>query len=128
LTSRRCLIPVLTAWSLMAWDLFLDPLMVEPGAWRWAPTSPSIPGLDGIPLVNAAGWFAVGLVVGIVLLALPSARAPVAQPAVLFLWVYVSSVVGAAFFFDDSGAAVVGGIAMGIVAIPYLWRLWVDRI
>lgn len=128
LTWRRWLIPVITAWSLMAWDLFLDPMMVDLGAWRWTTTSPSIPGLDGIPLVNAAGWLAVGLVIGIVLLVLPSDRGPVAQPAVLFLWVYFSSVVGAAFYFDDTGAAIVGGIAMGIVALPYLWRLWVDRI
>ena len=46
----------------------------------------------------------------------------------LYLWVYFSSVLGAAVFFEHTGAAVVGGIAMGIVAFPFLWRLWVDRI
>jgi uncharacterized membrane protein len=128
LTWRKWLVPLVTAWSLMAWDLFLDPMMVDLDAWRWSTTSPSIPGIDGIPMVNFAGWFAVGLVIGVVLLVLPSDRRPVAQPAVLFLWVYFSSVLGAAVFFEHTGAAVVGGIAMGIVAFPFLWRLWVDRI
>ena len=79
-------------------------------------------------MVNFAGWFVVGLVIGVVLLALPSRRAPVAQPAVLYLWVFFSSVLGAAVFFDHPGSAVLGGVAMGIVAIPFMWRLWIDRI
>jgi uncharacterized membrane protein len=128
ITWRRWLVPIVTAWSLMAWDLFLDPMMTDLDAWRWSATTPSIPGIEGIPAVNFVGWFAVGLVIGVVLLALPARRAPVAQPAVLFLWVYVSSVLGAALFFDHVGSAVVGGIAMGIVAVPYVWRLWVDRL
>lgn len=128
ITWRRWLVPLLTAWSLMAWDLFLDPMMVDLDAWRWSTTSPALPGIDGIPAVNFAGWFAAGLVIGAVLLALPSRQAPVGQPALLYLWVYVSSVLGAAVFFGDPGPALVGGIAMGLVALPFLWRLWVDRL
>jgi len=126
-THARWMIPVVTAWSLMAWDFFLDPMMVELGAWRWTTTSPDLPGIPDIPIVNFAGWFAVGLVIGVVLMAIPARRASTAQPATLFLWVYASSVLAGAVFFDRSGSAVVGGIAMGLVALPYAWRIWVDR-
>jgi putative membrane protein len=125
---RRWLIPVVTAWSLMAWDLFLVPMMVDLDAWRWSTTSPHIPGIEGVPLVNFAGWLAVGLVIGLVMLVIPANRAPNGQPATLYLWVYVSSVLGAAVFFDRPGVAIVGGVAMGLVALPYAWRLWLDRV
>lgn len=123
----RWLVPVLTAWSLMAWDFFLDPMMVELGAWQWTITTPDLPGIPGIPLVNYAGWFGVGLIIGLVLMAIPARRASPAQPATLYLWVYASSVLASAAFFDRPGSAIVGGITMGLVALPFSWRLWVDR-
>lgn len=126
-TRVRWLVPVVAAWSLMAWDFFLDPMMVELGAWRWNTTEPDLPGIAGIPLTNYAGWFAVGLVISTVLLALPARRASVAQPATLYVWVYASSVLAAAAFFDRPGSAAVGGVAMGLVAVPFVWRLWLDR-
>lgn len=126
-TRGRWLVPVVAAWSLMAWDFFLDPMMVELGAWRWNTTEPDLPGIAGIPLTNYAGWFAVGLVISTVLLALPARRASVAQPATLYVWVYASSVLAAAAFFDRPGSAAVGGVAMGLVAVPFVWRLWLDR-
>jgi putative membrane protein len=128
LVWRRWLLPVVTAWSLMAWDIFLDPMMVDIDAWRWSTTSPQIPGIEGIPAVNFAGWLVVGLVMGLVLLVVPARRAPVGQPATLYLWVYVSSVGAAALFFDRPGVAIVGGVAMGLVALPFAWRLWLERI
>ncbi|HUV47589.1 MAG TPA: carotenoid biosynthesis protein [Actinomycetes bacterium] len=127
LVRARWLLPFVTAWSLMAWDFFLDPMMVELGAWRWTTTSPDLPGIADIPLTNYAGWFGVGFVIGLVLLMIPARRASPAQPATLYLWVYFSSVLGSAVFFDRPGPAIIGGVAMGIVALPLLWRLWVDR-
>ena len=125
---RRWLVPFVTAWSLMAWDLFLDPMMVDLDAWRWTTTTPDLPGIEGIPLTNYAGWFAVGFIIGIVMLLLPTDRSPIGQPATLYLWVYFSSVVGAAFFFERTGSAIAGGVAMGIVALPFAWRAWLDRL
>ncbi len=128
LVSRaRWLVPVVTAWSLMAWDFFLDPMMVELGAWRWTTTTPDLPGIPDIPLTNYAGWFGVGLVIGLVLMAIPARGVSRAQPATLYLWVYSSSVLASAVFFDRTGPAIVGGITMGLVALPFAWRLWVDR-
>ena len=128
LAWRRWLIPLVTAWSLMAWDLFLDPMMVDADAWRWTTTTPDLPGIEGIPVVNYAGWLAAGVVIGIAMLLLPTQRTPIGQPAALYLWVYISSVVSAALFFERPGSAIAGGVAMGLVAIPFSWRLWLDRI
>lgn len=126
-TNTRWLVPVVTAWSLMAWDVFLEPMMVELNAWRWTTTSPALPGSPDIPVVNYAGWFGVGLVIGAVLLAVPARRASAAQPATLYLWVFASSVLASAVFFDRPGPTLVGGVAMALVALPFGWRLWVDR-
>ena len=57
----------------------------------------------------------------------PRSTCLIAQPAALFLWVYVSSVLAAAVFFDRPGVALVGGVAMGLVALPFAWRLWDAR-
>ena len=45
--------------ALTAWDLFLDPQMVEAGYWRWAVDG----AYEGIPLSNYAGWLGTGIVV-----------------------------------------------------------------
>ncbi len=127
LSQRPWVIAVIGAWSLMAWDIFLDPMMVELRAWTWHGDTPSLPGIDEIPVQNFAGWFAAGLVITALLLLLPNPRASANQPATLFLWVFASSVVAAAFFFDRPELAVVGGVAMGVVALPYAWRLWDTR-
>lgn len=127
LTERRWLIPVIGAWSLMAWDVFLDPMMIELGGWSWEQPTTDLPFLTGIPALNFAGWFAVGLVITAVLLLLPQPRASRTQPAMLYLWVYVSSVIGNAFYFDRPEIAVIGAVVMGVVAIPYAWRLWTTR-
>ncbi|HVQ87810.1 MAG TPA: carotenoid biosynthesis protein [Actinomycetes bacterium] len=127
LTAHRWLIAVIGAWSLMAWDMFLEPMMVKLGAWSWRTPDTTIPGLDGIPALNFAGWFAVGLVVIGALTWLPRPKASIAQPAALYLWVFVSSIVANVFYFDRPEVAIVGGIAMGVVALPFAWRLWVNR-
>lgn len=44
---------------LTATDLFLDPLGVSSGAWTWPEGGPYF----GIPLLNFAGWFVVGVVI-----------------------------------------------------------------
>jgi putative membrane protein len=58
---------------------------------------------------------------------LPRRAARDGPPALLYLWTYVSSVVGNLFIFDRPWVALYGGIAMGVVAVPYLWVLWSGR-
>jgi putative membrane protein len=45
-----------------AWDVVLDPQMVQAGYWTWADPSPGLPGIDTVPLTNLAGWLVAGAV------------------------------------------------------------------
>jgi putative membrane protein len=120
--------PLVGALGLAAWDLFLDPMMTAEGYWHFTdPAATTLPNLPGVPLANFAGWYLVAFVMMLILDRLPRSPSPEAQPALLYLWTYVSSVVAALVFFDRPWDALYGGIAMGAVAIPYAWVLWVGR-
>ena len=88
--------------------------MVAAGHWHFTGGGPS---LNGIPLSNTAGWALVALVIMVALVRLPERSPRLVDdrvPIVLFLWTYASSVLGAAAFFHRPGAALAGGVAMGI--------------
>jgi uncharacterized membrane protein len=125
-------VPIVGGYGLMAWDVFLDPQMVDDGHWRWADPEPSFPGVDGIPLSNFAGWFAVGALMMLVLsavLARPGKRQHVDEsvPAALLMWTWVGYVVGNLYWFGTDSVALVGGIALGLLVVPYCWSLWQSR-
>jgi uncharacterized membrane protein len=44
-----------------AWDVVLDPQMVQAGYWTWTHPSPGLPGIGTVPLTNLAGWLLAGL-------------------------------------------------------------------
>ena len=115
------------AWALATWGLFLDPMMVGDGHWTWSGDFVEIPGIDGIPLSNFLGWLLTAFVMMLLLALLPRIRADDAQPYTLFVWTWFSSTLGAAVFFDRPWVAVIGGIGMGLVAVPLLWSLWLMR-
>ncbi len=48
--------------AFAAWDVVLDPQMVQAGYWTWANPSPGLPGIDTVPLTNLAGWLFAGAV------------------------------------------------------------------
>ncbi|MFW6773606.1 carotenoid biosynthesis protein [Nocardioides sp. CPCC 205120] len=130
------------ALALTAWDVFLDPQMVDAGHWVWADPHPTLPGVTGIPLTNFAGWLLVSLLMVAVLDRLlpghgdagrrdaghgdagrrdAGDRAPLrddAVPVVVYLWTYFSSVLAHLAFFGRPPVALVGGIVMGLVAVP----------
>ena len=83
LATRRAHVVLIGAWTITAWDLFLDPQMVGEGHWRFADPTPALPGSPGIPLTNYAGWFLTGLLIFWVLDHLPrtTRRRPDAAPA-----------------------------------------------
>ncbi|GAB93402.1 carotenoid biosynthesis protein [Gordonia rhizosphera] len=112
------------AWALTSWDVFLDPQMVDLGYWQWDRPSPALPGVEGIPLTNFAGWFVVSLLMVTILDRLvprdprpPTLRTD-AVPVTAYLWTYFSSVIAHAVFFGRPPVALVGGVVMGIVAVP----------
>ena len=110
---------VVGGWALASWDLFLDPQMVEAGHWTWTGVRASLPGSPGIPVSNTLGWLLVGVLMVGVLQALPRLEADDRQPYALFLWTYASSVLAFAVFFGRPLVALVGGIGMGAVALPF---------
>jgi putative membrane protein len=125
--SRRWA-PLVGGFGLAAWDVFLDPQMVDDGRWRWADPTPGLPGVEGVPLTNFAGWLIVGVAMMAVLNALlPNVGSSEAQPATLLFWTWIGSVVGNVFWFGSPEVAVAGGVALGLVALPYAWVLWQSR-
>jgi putative membrane protein len=63
LLTRGVTARIVTAAALFAaWDVVLDPQMVQAGYWTWADPSPGLPGIDTVPLTNLAGWLVAGAV------------------------------------------------------------------
>jgi putative membrane protein len=121
LASGPVAVTLVGAAALATWDVFLDPQMVDAGHWRWAEPSPALPLVPGVPLTNYAGWLlvAVLLVGALDRLLEPEGEQPSGPAAALYLWVYGSSVLAHAAFFDLPGSALVGGLLMGLVAVPF---------
>lgn len=120
--------------GLAAWDVFLDSQMVGDHRWRWADPTPALPGVPGVPLTNNAGW----LLVGTAMMALLAVVAPrerrrrfggsgEAVPAALLLWTWLGYVLGNLFWFGSPSVALVGGVLLGLVVLPYAWSLWQSR-
>ncbi len=123
--SRRWLRWLGGTWALASWDLFLDPQMVAGGHWRWLHPRPALPGIDAIPLSNDLGWLLTAAVVVAALEALVGRRLDPADPPGLVVgllagWTWIGGIVANAVFFHRPGVALVGGVAMGLVAIPVI--------
>lgn len=119
LARTRAAVTVVGAWTIMAWDVLLDPQMVGEGHWSFADPTPGLPGSPGIPLTNYAGWFLTGLVIFWALDHLPRSRADDRLPTVLLLWIYGSNVMAAAVFFGRPAVAAWGAILMGVTVLPW---------
>lgn len=121
-------VPVVGGLGLTAWDVFLDPQMVADGHWTWADPSPSLPGVDGIPLTNFAGWAVVGTLMMLVLTAvLPRDKASETVPAALLGWTWLGYILGNVYWFGTPSVALVGGVLLGALVVPYAWALWQSR-
>ncbi len=111
-------------WLLASWDLFLDPQMVGEGYWIWNQVGWTLPGIPGIPLQNFLGWLLSSIALMWVLDRMKRKVVNDSVPNAMLLWIYLSNILAAAVFFGKPGVALWGGICMGIVIIPWLWRLW----
>ncbi|WP_378739338.1 carotenoid biosynthesis protein [Nocardia brasiliensis] len=144
LVARRALSRIgLTAVGAVGWDLFLDPQMVTDGQWRWCDTDSGLPGLAEIPYTNYLGWFAVTLLMGVLLTvwdrAIPSVgldntarrtgpgTGSVAVPVAVFLWTWLGSTLAHAVFLGLPFSAAYGGVGLAIVGVPLLRHLYFSR-
>ncbi|MGW4528031.1 carotenoid biosynthesis protein [Amycolatopsis sp. NPDC004378] len=129
LAARPAGVVAIAACALASWDVFLDPQMVDEGYWRWSSPEPALPGVAGIPMTNFAGWLLVAVLLQVVLhRVVPRAEDPVpglaAGPApALFVWTWFSSIWAHLAFFGRPAVALVGGVAMGLTALPFAIRV-----
>jgi uncharacterized membrane protein len=114
LVARPAIRVGVAALGLASWDLFLDPQMVAAGYWHWSTVD--------IPVRNYVAWLTVAAAMMALLNVVTGygrrdgrADAPVLA---LYLWTYASSVLAHAVFLGLPWSALVGGVAMGLVAVP----------
>jgi putative membrane protein len=112
--------------GLAGWDLFLDPQMVAERYWIWRSPRPTLPAVPDVPVSNYLGWLVVATVLmGLLSWSLGPDRGTGADRVMyaLYLWTYVSGVLGHAVFLGLPASALWGGLAMGLVAVPLAVRL-----
>ncbi len=117
---------------LMAWDLFLDPLMVTSGRWSWKVTGSHVPFQPEIPLSNTFGWLLSGMfLIGVLHMILPRERrkagATFATTDAFILWTLFSGIFGNLFFFHRPGIALFAGFIFGALLTPYFFTRWLGR-
>jgi uncharacterized membrane protein len=125
--GRRTVARVLVATYLFAaWDVVLDPQLVQAGYWRWAHPSPGLPGIGTVPLTNLAGWLLAGLLLMAVLDRLvartarpPGLRNADAAPLLVLGWMTLGGAVAHAGWLDLPGSAAWGAV----LALPVLGAL-----
>jgi putative membrane protein len=118
--------------GMMAYDLFLDPQMVNGGRWTWEVTGAHVPFTPEIPLSNTFGWLLSGMaLIAMLHLALPRERRKqsASYTAVDFflIWTWFGGIVSNLFFFDRPGIAFLFGSVFGIFLAPYLFSRWLGR-
>lgn len=123
--SRR-LAPLTAGWALAGWGVLLGPLLTTSGAWSWARPEPTLPGVPGLPLAGLAGRLAVCiLLMTLAHQVLPHhRRVGDAQPVILCTWTYALLVLVHLTFLGQPSVALVGGIALGLVLVPFLAQAW----
>jgi putative membrane protein len=107
-----------------AWDVVLDPQMVQAGYWTWADPSPGLPGIDTVPLTNLAGWLFAGAVLMTLLDLLVqrtsgagSPRIGDAAPLLALAWMTLGGALAHAGWLGLPGSAAWGaGLAVPVLA------------
>jgi uncharacterized membrane protein len=129
LTQRRGARIAVAAGVFAAWDVVLDPQMVQAGYWTWTHPEPGLPGIDTVPLTNLAGWLLAGVVLMSLLDLLISrtARPPrigAAGPMLALGWMTLGGALAHAGWLGLPGSAAWGAaLAVPVlVALGMQWR------
>ena len=118
--------------ALMAWDLFLDPMMVAAHRWTWTFSDSHVPFEPEIPLSNAAGWLLAGMgLFAFLHLCLPRERrkegAEFTAVDIFLIWTLFSGIVGNFFFFHRPHIALFAGAIFALVLAPYAFARWLGQ-
>lgn len=124
LSSTGFGVALIGGWLMFSWDLFLDPQMIAEGYWIWNDTTWALPGIDGVPLQNFLGWLLSAFILMWLLDRLPRKAAKDGVPNLMLSWMFLSNVLANAVFFDRPTVAIWGGVCMGLVVLPWWWKLW----
>jgi putative membrane protein len=124
--ARRRAVRVAAAASVFAaWDVVLDPQMVQAGYWTWADPEPGLPGIDTVPLTNLAGWLLAGLVLMTLLDLLVTHASPAAArisataPLLALAWMTLGGALAHAGWLGLPGSAA-WGAGLGAVVLLVL--------
>jgi putative membrane protein len=108
-----------SALAMTAWDLFLDPMMVNWEIWVW-----DNPGrFFGIPWINYLGWLLVSALITILI---HPGKLPVTPLLIIYTAIWLLKSVGLGFFWGIPGAATIGSFFMGGITIM-AWRALIRR-
>jgi uncharacterized membrane protein len=124
--GSRPLRVLVAAYVFAAWDVVLDPQLVQAGFWRWAHPTPGLPGIDTVPLTNLAGWLLAGLVT-MTLLDLLVARTATpprigdTAPLLTLAWMVLGGALAHAVWLDLPGSAV-WGVVLALPVVVALVR------
>jgi uncharacterized membrane protein len=119
------------AWAaalFAAWDVVLDPQMVDAGYWTWAHPTPGLPGIETVPLTNLAGWLLAGLVLMTLLdLLVGRTAAPPAvgdaAPMLAMAWMTLGGALAHAGWLGLPGSAAWGaGLGAAVLAVLAVQR------
>ena len=118
--------------ALMAWDLFLDPMMVAAHRWSWNFTDSHVPFESEIPLSNAVGWLFAGMgLIALLHISLPRERrkqgAEFTAVDIFLSWTLLSGVISNIFFFHRPGIAFFAGGIFSLVLAPYAIARWLGQ-
>lgn len=113
--GRLLLFSMVSAISITAWDLFLDPQMVQWNFWVWENTE----GYFGIPWSNYAGWL---LTAGVITLIIRPSSLPLMPLSLVYGLVWALQSIGQAFFWNQPGPAFVGCVVMGVIFLSAVLR------
>ena len=130
-TGRRTVARIATAAGVFAaWDVVLDPQLVQAGYWTWSHPDPGLPGIPTVPLTNLGGWLLAGVVLMtslsllVVRLSVPGApRVGDAAPLLAIGWMTLGGALAHAGWLDLPGSAAWGAA----LAVPVVVVLAVQR-
>ncbi len=111
---RQSLFVILSALALTAWDMLLDPQMVNWNLWVWEQPGEYF----GIPWQNFLGWF---LTTAAVTLLVRPKKIPIRPLLVIYTITWFLEVVGLALFWGMPGPALAGGLGM-MIFVYVGWR------